>query len=564
MDYKSVLAQAVAEAAGMTAEEMLPLIEVPPTPDMGDYALPCFKLARVLRKAPPMIADMLKEQIVLPAAVDRVESVKGYLNFYLNRAGMAADTLAAVRAAGDAYGHQDQGQGRTICLDYSSINIAKRFHIGHLSTTVLGHSLSRIYQALGYKTVGINHLGDWGTQFGKMVCAYKRWGNREEVEQGGVDALTALYVRFHEEAEKDPALEDEGRAWFKRIEDKDPEATEIFEWFKEVTLRDAMRVYDLLGITFDSYAGESFYNDKMDRVIDELTERGLLVESEGARVVDLEAYNMPPCMILKRDGATLYATRDIAAALYRKDTYDFAKCLYVVAYQQNLHFKQWFKTVELMGYDWYQDLEHVAFGMVSYEGQTLSTRKGYVVYLDDLLTRAIEKAEAIIAEKNPELPDRATVARQVGIGSVIFTTLFNNRIKDIDFWWDRALNFEGETAPYVQYTHARCCSLLKKATVSLEGDVDYNALASDSAQAALRLLADFPDVIAEAGRRYEPYLITRHVVALAQAFSRFYVDHRIIDEDEVATRTRLQLVDAVRQGIKNGLYLLGVEAPEQM
>ena len=564
MDDKALLSEALARASGLPQADLEPLLEVPPTPDMGDYALPCFKLARMLRKAPPAIADGLKAQLELPDLVERVESVKGYLNFYLDRKRLARNALGPVLESGDDYGRADLGQGRTVCIDYSSINIAKRFHIGHLSTTVLGHALSRIYDFMGYRSVGINHLGDWGTQFGKMVCAYKRWGDREDVERRGVDALTDLYVRFHEEAAQDAALEDEGRAWFKRIEDGEPEAMEIFSWFKEVTLRDAMRVYDLLGIHFDSYAGESFYNDKMGRVLDELTQRGLLVDSEGAKVVPLEQWNMPPCMILKKDGATLYATRDIAAALYRKDTYDFAKCLYVVAYQQNLHFKQWFKVIELMGYDWYQDLEHVAFGMVSYEGQTLSTRKGYVVYLDELLQRAVEKAADIIAQKNPDLPNRNEVARQVGIGSVIFTTLFNNRIKDIDFWWDRALNFDGETAPYVQYAHARCCSLLQKGGLSLEGPVDDSLLTDDASQAVCKLLSDFPAAIQEACRRNEPYVITRQVLSLAQAFNRFYIEHRILDEDETATRTRLQLVAAVRQVLHNGLYLLGIEAPKQM
>lgn len=564
MDFKAAIAQSVAAATGLEAQDVAQMLETPPSADMGDYALPCFKLAKTLRKAPAAIADGIAQQMERPAWLSRVESVKGYLNFFLDRALLVESVLAPVMEQGGRYGSSDMGGGRTVCIDYSSINIAKRFHIGHLPSTVLGHALYRLNNFMGYKSVGINHLGDWGTQFGKMIAAYKRWGSREMVEEGGVDALSSLYVRFHAEAEENKALEDEGRAWFKKIEDNDEEAMSIFSWFKEITLKDAMKTYDLLGISFDSYAGESFYNDKMDRVIDELEAKGLLVESEGAKVVRLDDYQMPPCMILKKDGATLYATRDIAAALYRKDTYDFAKCLYVVAYQQNLHFKQWFKVIELMGYDWYPTLEHVAFGMVSFEGQTLSTRKGRVVYLDDLLQGALEKARAIIEEKNPDLPNKDEVARQVGIGAVVFTSLFNNRIKDIDFWWDRALNFDGETGPYVQYTYARCCSLLRKGGYQ-PGPCDYGLLTDDEALALVKVLEAFPQVVEEACRRNEPYLLTRHMVALAQAFNRYYIEHRILEEqDEAGNHARLTLTAAARQVIKTGLWLLGIEAPEQM
>ncbi|NLT16713.1 MAG: arginine--tRNA ligase [Clostridiales bacterium] len=565
MDYKACVAALIADAAGIPADEAEGLIEVPQEASMGDYALPCFTLARTLRKAPPVIAAELKDKITPPAWLERVENVKGYLNFFIDRKNFAASALKAVASAGARYGGSDEGAGRTVCIDYSSINIAKPFHIGHLSTTAIGHSLYRIYAFMGYRPVGINHLGDWGTQFGKLIVAFRKWGDRDAVESGGIHALTELYVRFHDEAERDPALEDEARAWFRRIEHADPEATALFNWFKELTLRQIGKIYDLLGIRFDSYAGESFYNDKMDRVVDELTDKGILVESDGARIVDLSEWDMPPCLILKSDGATLYATRDIAAALYRKDTYDFARCLYVVASHQSLHFAQFFKVIELMGYPWAGTLEHVAYGMVSLPEGAMSTRRGRVVWLEEIFEDAIEKARAIIEEKNPDLPDAATVARQVGVGAVVFAALKNNRIKDIVFSRDAALNFDGETAPYVQYTHARCCSLIEKAAgFECTAAPDPGYLINDEAQAALKLVASFPAAVSEACRRNEPYIVTRHIVALSKAFNKFYFDHRILDDDRAGTHARLALVDAVRHCLFTGLHLIGVEAPERM
>ena len=552
------------EAEGLPGgEEIRSLLAVPPDPAMGDYAFPVFRLAKALRMAPPKIAAALAEGWT-HGEVARAEAVNGYLNLFLNRVNFARETLSRIAREGERYGATQQGAGKTVCLDYSSINIAKRFHIGHLSTTMIGNSLKRIYDFLGYRTVGINHLGDWGTQFGKMICAYKLWGSKEQVEQGGVDALTELYVRFHEEAEKDPALEDQGRAWFKKIEDGDEEALAIFSWFKEITLRDAARVYDLLGVQFDSYAGESFYIDKMEPVIQELRDKGLLVESEGAQVVDLTEDNMPPCIIIKKDGATIYATRDITAAIYRQNTYHFDKCLYVVAYQQDLHFRQVFRVLEKMGYDWAKDCVHVSFGMVSFEGQALSTRKGNVVHLDDLLAEAERKALEIIQEKSPGLENKEEVARQVGIGAVVYADLSNNRIKDIDFRWDRALNFDGETGPYVQYTHARCCSVLRKAEGLALPEPDYAALESDEAQALLRLMGRFPDVIQEAAEKYEPSMITRAVTDIAQAYNRFYYEHRVLDDDPAAAAAKLQLTRAAKDVIRTGLYLIGIEAPERM
>ena len=546
-------------------EDLSGLLEVPPDPKMGDYAFPCFKLSRVLRKGPPVIAQSLAEAFDAPDLA-RAECAGGYLNFFLNRGNFAKNTLDAVLSAGDRWGAGEEGAGKTICLDYSSINIAKRFHIGHLSTTVLGNSLRKIFDFLGYKTVSINHLGDWGTQFGKMIAAYKRWGDKETVEKGGLDEMTRLYVRINKEAAENPALEEESRAWFKKIEDGDEEALSIFNWFKSVTLQDAMRVYDILGVKFDSYAGESFYADKTAAVVQELSDKGLLKDSDGAKIVDLEEYGMPPCLILKSDGATLYHTRDLAAALYRMNTYHFDQCLYVVAYQQDLHFRQLFKVLELMGYDWAKTkMKHVSFGMVSYEGQALSTHKGVMIYLDELLTKAQEKALAIINEKSPNLENREEVARQVGVGAVVYSTLQNGRIKDIDFRWDSALNFDGETGPYVQYTCARCGSVLRKSPDLSGVTPDYAALDNDEAQQLLLLLSRFPETVRDAADKYEPSFINRAVTDLAKAYNKFYYEHRVLEEsDPAGTAARLALTKAVRNVIRTGLSLLGIEAPERM
>ena len=564
MDYSKLLAQAIADAAGLEVEDIASWIEVPADETLGDYAFPCFKLAKTLRKAPPAIAAEIAGKLVKPGFVSEVRVVGAYINFFLDRVTLARQTLEDVFEQRDAYGSSDKGAGRVVCIDYSSINIAKPFHIGHLSTTVIGNALYRIYGFLGYKPVGINHLGDWGTQFGKLIVAYKLWGSKEDIEARSITAMLELYVKFHEEAEKNPALDEQARVWFKKIEDGDEEALSIFNWFKELTLKEVGKIYDLLGVHFDSYAGESFYNDKMQPVIDELKEKGLLEFSEGAYVVRL-GDDLPPCIVLKSDGATLYSTRDLAAAFYRKKTYNFHKCLYVVAYQQNLHFRQVFKVIELMGYDWAKDLEHVAFGMVSLEDGTLSTRKGKVVLLKDVLDKAVEKTLSIIEEKSPGLENKEEVAKTVGIGAVVFDTLSSARIKDITFSFDRVLNFDGETGPYVQYTHARCASLLRRADFDwAAADKDYTALNNPEAFATAKLLYSFPDAVARACEKNEPYLITRHIIELAKAMNRFYYEHRIIDEDKAKTAARLMLAACVKQVLKTGLYLIGVGAPERM
>jgi len=570
MDFKAYVAREIASALevvfgerSLSTLEIAEAIEIPPEPALGDYAFPCFKLAKALRKAPPAIADALAGAIDAEF-LQEVQSVKGYLNFYIDRVIYAREVLGEVLSLGANYGGGDEGAGKVICIDYSAVNIAKRFHFGHLSTTMIGNALYKLYSFRGYKCEGINHLGDWGIQFGQLLTAYKRWGDEATVEKNGIDELTALYVRFNREAQSDESLTAESRAWFKKIEDGDPEAFAIFEWFKAITMREVNKTYDLLGVTFDSYAGESFYSDKMDAVVDELREKGLLVESQGAYIVDLEAYEMPPCLILKRDGATLYATRDLAAAIYRKKTYDFHKCLYVVAYQQDLHFRQVFKVLELMGYEWAKDCVHVNFGWVSFEGEGLSTRSGKTVSLDEVLEKSIEKALAVIEEKSPGLENKEEIAKQVGVGATVFFDLYNNRIKDIDFRWDRALNFDGETGPYAQYTHARACSVLRKAELPHGTAPDYTALAGAEAQNVVRSLSLFPSVVQDAVERNEPSLVTRYVIDLCQMFNRFYYECRILDDDIRARAAKLELTAAARQVIETGLTLIGVAAPERM
>ncbi len=562
MDYKKQIAELI-KIDGVTTEEIYSSLA--PTPDLtrGDLCLPCFKFSRALRLAPPAIAQKLKDGTEF-SRLDFISDVKidgGYLNFYFNREKVVKDAIETLNRTAC---RPHEKNGKTICIDYSSINIAKPFHIGHLLTTVIGGSLYRIYKYLGYNAVGINHLGDWGTQFGKMIAAYLRWGDDADIEKRGVRALLDLYVRFHAEAEKDPALDDEGRAWFKKIEDGDAKALAIFGKFKEITLKEVKKIYDRLGITFDSYAGESFYNDKMQPVIDDLRKKGLLTESEGAEVVRLDDYGMSPALILKSDGATLYATRDLAAAVYRKKTYDFYKCLYVVAYQQNLHFRQLFKVLELMGYDWAKDCVHVPFGMVSLEGQgALSTRKGNVVFLDEVLDTAEKKALDVIEQKSPDLKNKEEIARQVGVGAVVFGALANSRIKDLAFSYDKALSFDGETAPYLQYTHARCCSVIEKA-----GDVnaapDYSVLTDDDSFALATRLVAFDQAVVTAGERYEPSVISGYLLDLAKLYNRFYLSSRILGEPAPVQSARLALTRLTRDVLKTGLGLLLISAPTAM
>ena len=565
MDYKKHIAEKLA-SCGIDKEEIEAAIAVPPDNKMGDYALPCFKFAKVMRKSPVAIAEELKNTFATDDAISEVEAVNGYLNFRVNRAALVKETLEKIAVQGEAFGSSDMGNGKTICIDYSSVNIAKPFHIGHLSTTVIGGALYRIFKFLGYNAVGINHLGDYGTQFGKLIYAYKHWGSEEAVKEGGVKELTRLYVRYHKESENDPSMDDEARSYFKLIENGDEECVKLFNLFKEITLKEVEKIYDELDIKFDSYAGESFYNDKMQPVIDELAEKGLLVESEGAKIVDLEKYGMPPCIILRSDGASLYATRDLAAACYRKEHYDFDKCLYVVAYQQNLHFKQIFKVLELMGKPWAKDLVHVAYGMVSLLDDNgnqvaMSTRNGTVVLLEDVLKKCHEKCLEIIEQKNPDLEDKENVARQVGTGAVIFGALSNSKIKDIAFSYSKILNFDGETGPYVQYTAARIKSVLRKGGAI--GKYEIKNVNEDEYQ-LIALLSTFPDVVKAAAERLEPFFVTRYAIDVASAFNKFYFDCKIIGDDVNETNFRLAISSATLTVLSSALTLLGIKVPERM
>ncbi|WP_028547812.1 arginine--tRNA ligase [Paenibacillus sp. UNC451MF] len=572
MNYKNILAAKLAsQLEGVTEESLAELVEYPPNPQMGDLSLPCFKLSKQLRKAPQAIAEELKQQWKDHPAFQRVEAVSGYFNVFLEPSSFASSVIGEVLEKGDRYGSQNIGQGRNIALDFSSPNIAKAFHIGHLRTTMIGNAIYKIYEFLGYNCVGINHLGDWGTQFGKLIVAYKLWGDKSVVEADGIDELQRLYVKFHDEADIKPELEDEARSWFVKLEQGDEEALQLWKWFVEISLKEFQKIYDLLGVHFDSYAGESFYNDKMAAVVDELKQKNLLEEDQGAMLVRLDDYNMPPALMIKKDGGTLYHTRDVTAAIYRKNKYDFDKCVYVTDAGQSLHFQQWFKVIELMGYDWADRLVHVPFGKVSLEGAKLSTRKGNVIRLEELLTQSIEKTKAIIDEKNPNLENKDEVARQVGVGAIIFNDLSNNRIKDIVFSWDVALNFEGETGPYVQYTHTRACSVLRKANggTSIDFDVkaeqvDASLLANAESQGLLKQLYLFKERVEQAMYKLEPSIVSRYLVDLAQSFNRFYHECPILVDDAALRQARLALVKSAQITIRNGLALIGLEAPEKM
>lgn len=566
-DIKRIIAKQLEKSIGqLDWIQIMDNLEYPPSPEMGDIALPCFKLSRVLRKSPVAIADSLVDALNIDL-VDRCESKSGYLNIFIKREYMVNNILNNIVAMKDEFGKSDENTGKTICIDYSAPNIAKPFHIGHLRSTVIGHSIRRLHEFRGYKCVGINHLGDWGTQFGKLIVAYKNWSSRELIEEKGTEELVRIYVKFHAEAEKDPSLNDQARKWFSKLEKKDEEAVELWKWFKDISLLDIEKTYKMLDISFDSYAGESFYNDKMEPVIEELKHKGLLVSSDGAMIVNLDEYNMPPCLILKSDGSSLYATRDIAAAMYRKKTYDFDKCIYVTATAQDLHFKQWFKVVELMGYKWAKDLKHVGFGMVSMGGAKLATREGNIIYLDDLFSEAAKRVLDIINEKNPDMEDKEQKALDIGVGAIVFSDLSNNRIKDIDFSWEDALNFDGSTGPYVQYTYARACSVLRKSGL-FEDDINMDNIepghmTNDEEFALLKTLSLFNEKIDQALKDLEPSCISRYLIDVCMAFNKFYNSHTILNAED-NKKFRILLTAAVKYVLGNGLYIIGLKRTKRV
>ena len=540
------------------------ILEIPPQEDMGDFAFPCFQLAKIFRKAPNIIAQEVAEKIKKTDFVSKTAAMGPYVNFFIDRTMFVSEMLKQVSV--DNYGSSEIGCGKTICIDYSSPNVAKNFHVGHLRTTLIRNSIYRIYKKLGYRVERINHLGDWGTQFGKLIVAYKKWGSKEAVEQNGISELMKIYVKFHEEAEKDDTLNDEARAWFVKMEQGDEEALSIWEWFKDISLIEYKRIYELLDVDFDSYAGESFYRDKTSAVVDELKKKGMLKESEGAFIVDLEKYDMTPCLIMKKDGSSIYATRDLAAIFYRKKTYDFEKCIYVTGMEQKLHFAQVFKVVELMGYEWAKtDLIHVPYGLVSLEGGKLSTRSGNIIYAEDILRESVSKIKEVINDKNPDLQDKEEVAKMVGIGAIIFNDLYNQRIKDVTFSWDKIHSFDGETGPYVQYTYARAASVLRKTGITdVPEEIDSSLLTDEASVSLLKELIRFPEVVETAAERLEPSVVARFVMSVAQAFNHFYHENQCNVEDEKLKRARVKLVIIAKKAIKDGLDLLGMKCPEQM
>ncbi|KYN77936.1 arginine--tRNA ligase [Clostridium sporogenes] len=563
MDYKNIVAERIKENTELEIDVIEKLIEIPPKKEMGDYAFPCFQLAKTFRKAPNLIAEELKEKIN-KEGFEKVVTVGPYLNFFVDKTILIKDVLEKVLNEKEKYGSSKVGEGKNVVVEYSSPNIAKPFHIGHLFTTAIGNALYKILSFEGYNCIGINHLGDWGTQFGKLISAYRRWVDEEALEKDAIGELLRIYVKFHEEAEKDPELEKEARLNFKNLEDGSEEETELWNRFKDLSLKEFNKVYDMLGIKFDSLAGESFYSDKMDAVVQEIDDKGLLVDSNGAKVVMLDEYNIPPCMIKKSDGATIYATRDLAAAIYRKKTYDFHKCIYVVGTPQALHFKQVFTTLKLMGHDWADDCKHVGFGLVKLANKKLSTRNGDVVFLEDLLNQSVEETLKIINEKNPNLKNKEETAKKLGIGAVVFTYLKNNRERDIVFDWKEILSFDGETGPYVEYSYARGKSVLRKAG-ELTGEVDYSKLSSKEEFELAKLLGGFNDAIMNAINKLEPSMVTRYVIEVAKAFNKFYNAHGILNaEDNDVKLARVKLVEATCQVIKNALKLLGIDVVEEM
>jgi arginine--tRNA ligase len=562
MDNKQIIASELAKVIdSLDQDAILNLLEQPKSSDLGDIAFPAFSLAKVERKAPQAIAADIVEKIDT-THFGKVVATGPYVNFFLNKAEISGQVIKEVVKEGADYGQQNEGKGENVTIDLSSPNIAKPFSVGHLRSTVIGDALSNIFRKMGYNTIKINHLGDWGKQFGLLMVAYKKWGSKEAVEANPIDELLQLYVRINAEIENDPALDDEGRLWFKKLEDGDPEATELWQWFRDESLVEFNRIYELLGVEFDSLNGEAFYNDKMDEGIKILEEKGLLEESKGASIVNLDDVNLPPAMIKKSDGATLYITRDIATAMYRARTYNFIKSIYVVGQEQSNHFRQLKAVLKKMGFDWSDDMTHVDFGLVTKNRQKLSTRKGNIILLEPTLQEAISRAKSQIEDKNPELENKEAVAHAVGVGAVKFYDLKTDRRNGYDFDLEAMVSFEGETGPYIQYAYARIQSILRKADFTPDANADYRLNDAESWE-IIKLLQDFSRVVKRAADNYEPSLIAKYAISLAQAFNKYYAHTRILDESPERD-SRLALSYSTAVVLKEALRLLGVEAPEKM
>lgn len=564
MDYKTQVAQSIKDAIGndLSLDEIVEKIEVPKTLKMGDYAFPAFVLAKVMHKAPQLIASEIAEKVD-QAGYEKVEANGPYVNFFMDKKLVGKQIVGQVIEKQNHYGDLDLGHEGNVTIDMSSPNIAKPMSMGHLRSTVIGNSLAELLKKTNYQPIKINHLGDWGTQFGKLIEAYKLWGNEEEVKQDPINTLLKYYVRFHKEDQENPELDDEARAWFKKLEDGDEEATRLWKWFREESLKFFMKIYDRLGITFDSYNGEAFYNDKMQPVIDELKKKGLLEKSQGAEIVDLSKYDLNPALIQKSDGTSLYITRDLAAAIYRKNTYHFVQSLYVMGNEQSNHFHQLVAVLKEMGYDWADEMHHVAFGLITSGGKKLSTRRGNIILLEEVLDDAVKLAQEQIEEKNPTLTNKDEVANEVGVGAVVFHDLKNERLNQFDFDLQEVVRFEGETGPYVQYSHARAMSILRKAGMDEKTKIDVQGLADPAAWKTIRLLGDFPDMVARAVEEYEPSVIAKYAIRLAKAFNKYYAHTKVlVDDDE--KNDRLALVQSVAIVLKEALRLLGVKAPDEM
>ena len=567
IDFKKIIGEKIAKAANLEEAEVTSYIEIPPNTDLGDFAFPCFKLAKVLRKAPPVIAAELKEKIEIDEYISKVDIAGGYLNFYINRSAITAIVLKEIEENGDRFGANNSGEGKNVVIDFSSPNIAKPFHIGHLRNTVIGSALYKVYKYLGYNTIGVNHLGDYGTQFGKMIEGYKMWGNEYNLEENPIDQCMDIYVRINNLCKEDETVLERCRENFKKIEEGDPYCVEMWNMFKDLSLKEFQKIYEMLGVTFDSYNGEAFYSDKMDEIVEKLEQANVITDSEGAKIVDLDDKGLGVCMIKKSNDSTTYATRDLAAVLYRSRTYDFDKCLYVVAYEQNLHFKQIFEVAKKLGIPEksLNGLEHVAYGMVRLTTGKMSTREGTVIKVDALLQEAIDRVEKVIEEKNPEMENKHEEATKIGLGAVIFNNLSTSIIKDLVFDWDIALNFNGETGPYIQYVFVRTKSVLEKAGyIPKFEEVNLELLQDKTSQNVITTLYNFENILMNVASKNDPSLLARYLIELSQNYSNFYNDNKIIDDNKEVQNARVYLTKCVGQVLKTGCELLGIQMPNKM